>query len=127
MARISHQSDNAVAVELLAQQRIGEVQVTVKLRSTSKALRNDPKPADHWEKLLASTLSGSDTDDGLSTFSAEDSRAPGCPTHPPTPVQPISSTAQDRPEPSVSEDDSHPHGDRPVTGDAEESNCDHLM
>jgi hypothetical protein len=126
MTRISRQSDNAVAAGPLAQQRIDEVQVTVKLRSASKAVQNDPKPPDYWEKLRVPELSGRDPGDGPPT-SSDDSRTTSRPSQPPTPMRPKFSTAPGSPKSSVSEDHSHTHRDMSIARCAEESNSGHSM
>ena len=122
MAKISHESDNAVAETPLAQQHSDEVHVTVKLRSASKAAWHGPKPPGFWEELRARVIAG-----GRPSTSSEDGRATSCPTHPPTPAPPRSFTLSGRPAPSTSVDDLHPPGDGPVVGYAEQSSSGHSM
>ncbi|KAK4247371.1 hypothetical protein C7999DRAFT_41334 [Corynascus novoguineensis] len=72
MAKSSHAANNAVIAEPLAQQHSDNVQVIVKLRSTSKAALNCPISSDDWEKSLLSIFSDSpDTDDRRSTPSED--------------------------------------------------------
>ena len=122
VAKISHESDNAVAETPLAQQHSNEIQVTVKLRSASKAAWHDPEPPGFWEELWARENPG-----GRPSTSSEDGRATSCPTAPPTPAPPGSSTVPGRPATSASVDDLHPTRDGPVVGYAERSSSGHSM
>jgi len=125
MAKMSHESDKASTAELPARQHGQEAQVAVKLRSASKAARNDPKPPDYWNNLFASALSGRNAGDSPSR-SAGNNRAAGCATHPdPTPVRPDPSAVPGRSEASTPVDNPHRRGDGPIAGHAEESSSDH--
>lgn len=123
-AKISHESDKNVAEEHQPDpcNEENKVQVTVKLRSTTKAEWNDPEPLGDWDKHCEVTPSGSGDASDRPAPSSEDGGATGRPTQPPTPPQPNSSTATDSQKRSSPVDGSPPHGNGPVTGSAEERN-----
>ena len=125
VAKILHESDNVVAAEPPGQHHSAEVQVTVKLRSISKAARNDPNPPDeYWQQLLAPALSSMDAGSRPSTAS-ENGQTTRCPPHPVAPGQSSPSTTLGGSEASTSVDDSHPYGNGPIGGHAEEGTSDH--
>jgi hypothetical protein len=119
MARTSQDMDtDTQAREPLLHSRIDDVVITIELRSTSKATRNDPKPPDYWKKRFQSFMAdGEDAARSSSFSSAQDDEGSSLTTDINKSVVKAGHPVEtDEPEPSKSIPDSDPSEHLPSTG-----------